>query len=86
MSNSVNSIDNTRKKRIYELDVLRAICIILMIVDHFTLFVDFSSGIFGWAKYLFFSHLRNEMLPIKHNLEYASQNLIKITYNLVTQK
>ena len=40
----------------------------------------------GWAKYLFFSHLRNEMLPIKHNLEYASQNLIKITYNLVTQK
>ena len=53
MSNSVNSIDNTRKKRIYELDVLRAICIILMIVDHFTLFVDFSSGIFGWAKYIF---------------------------------
>ena len=53
MSNSVNSIDTTRKKRIYELDVLRAICIILMIVDHFTLFVDFSSGLFGWAKYLF---------------------------------
>lgn len=29
----------------------------------------------GWAKYLFFSHFKNEMLPIKDNLEYAPQNL-----------
>ena len=53
MNTTTASIDNAKKKRIFELDVLRAICIVLMIVDHFTLFVDFSGGIVGWASYLF---------------------------------
>lgn len=59
---SVSSIEKNHKKRIYELDVLRAVCIILMIFDHFTLFVDFSGGVNGWASYLF-----SNFYEVKHS-------------------
>lgn len=77
MNNNTSSIDTTNKKRIYELDVLRAICIILMIIDHFTLFVDFSGGIGGWASYLFSNYYEvnntfiDSFVGICHDFQYS---------------
>lgn len=43
----------TKKKRVFELDVLRGIAVIAMIIDHFTLMVYYSEGYNGWASYIF---------------------------------
>ncbi|MGM9899505.1 MAG: heparan-alpha-glucosaminide N-acetyltransferase domain-containing protein [Bacilli bacterium] len=53
-SNENVSIElSSPKKRIFEIDVLRSIAIIAMIIDHFTILLSFSSGFNGWASYLF---------------------------------
>lgn len=43
----------TKKERVFELDVLRGIAVIAMIIDHFTLMVYYSEGYNGWASYIF---------------------------------
>lgn len=42
-----------KKKRIFELDVLKSVAILAMIFDHFTYLFSISLGYMGWASYLF---------------------------------
>lgn len=42
-----------KKKRIFELDVLKSVAILAMIFDHFTYLFSISLGYMGWAGYLF---------------------------------
>lgn len=53
-----------KQKRIFELDVLRAIAIIAMIIDHFTILVSFSGGYGGWASFIFsnYSEINNPFM------------------------
>lgn len=50
---NINQVETVKKERIFELDVLRGIAVIAMIIDHFTLMAYFSEGYGGWAPYVF---------------------------------
>lgn len=61
---NTNQLDIVKKPRVFELDVLRGIAVLAMIIDHFTLMVYYSEGYNGWASYLFsnFNEINNEAL------------------------
>lgn len=60
---NIKSVE-TNKKRVFELDVLRGIAVLAMIIDHFTLMVYYSEGYGGWASYIFsnFNEINNNAL------------------------
>ncbi len=55
------------KKRIFELDIIKAIAIIAMIIDHFTILLSFSGGTSGWASFVF-SNYNEISSPFMDNL------------------
>lgn len=51
-NNNTQLISN-KKERIFELDALRGLAVIAMIIDHFLILVSFSAGYGGWCMMIF---------------------------------
>lgn len=77
---------SNQKKRIVELDILKTIAIIAMIIDHFTIIVYFSSGYNGWASYIFsnYNEINNSFINgMIHTVEIFQDSTFRLVCHYI---
>ncbi len=82
MNSNVNNIETPKKNRVFELDVLRGIAVIAMMIDHFTMMAYFSEGYNGWAPYVF-SNFAEVDSPLLNSFLSLCEDFQNSTFRLV---